>query len=84
MRVLLVEDDKPLSNALAVSLQNANYVVDCVFTGHDALVTLQAGENDIVILDLGLPDMDGLEVLKSIRKRLTTLPVLILITMPTR
>ncbi|GEA07659.1 DNA-binding response regulator [Alteromonas sp. KUL42] len=78
MRVLLVEDDKPLSNALAVSLQNANYVVDCVFTGHDALVTLQAGENDIVILDLGLPDMDGLEVLKSIRKRLTTLPVLIL------
>ena len=49
MRVLLVEDDKPLSNALAVSLQNANYVVDCVFTGHDALVTLQAGENDIVI-----------------------------------
>lgn len=78
MRVLLVEDDKPLSNALAVSLQNANYAVDCVFTGRDALVTLQAGENDIVILDLGLPDMDGLDVLKSIRKRLTTLPVLIL------
>ena len=78
MRVLLVEDDRPLSDALALSLKNANFTVDCVYSGADALATLRAGQSDIVILDLGLPDTDGLDVLKSIRKKNATLPVLIL------
>lgn len=78
MRVLLVEDDKPLSSALAQSLHHANYTVDCVYSGHQALTALHAAQNDIVILDLGLPDQDGIDVLKSIRKKLPTLPVLIL------
>ena len=75
MRVLLVEDDRPLSDALALSLKNANFTVDCVYSGADALATLRAGQSDIVILDLGLPDTDGLDVLKSIRKKNATLPV---------
>lgn len=78
MRVLLVEDDKPLSNALKVSLKKANYIVDCVYDGVSAMSTLRPSQNDIVILDLGLPDQDGLNVLKSIRKTNPVLPVLIL------
>ena len=78
MRVLLVEDDKPLSTALAQSLRQANYVVDCVFDGKTALATLRASQTDLVVLDLGLPDMDGLEVLKQLRKRFNQLPVIIL------
>lgn len=78
MRVLLVEDDRPLSDALALSLKNANFTVDCVYSGEDALATLRADQSDIVILDLGLPDTDGLNVLKSIRRKSPTLPVLIL------
>ncbi|NVK55795.1 MAG: response regulator transcription factor [Alteromonadaceae bacterium] len=78
MRILLVEDDKPLSNALSSSLRAANYVVDCVHTGRDALSMLAAGQTDSVILDLGLPDMDGLEVLRNIRRKARDLPVIIL------
>lgn len=78
MRVLLVEDDKPLSDALAHSLRNANYVVDCVYTGESAISALYAEQNDIIVLDLGLPDKDGLDVLMSLRQRYPSLPVLIL------
>jgi len=78
MRILLVEDDKPLSSALTTSLSKANYVIDCVYDGASALNTLRAAQNDIVVLDLGLPDQDGLSVLKRIRKTNPTLPVLIL------
>ncbi|RDV26770.1 DNA-binding response regulator [Alteromonas aestuariivivens] len=78
MRVLLVEDDAPLSDALARSLRNARYVVDCVYRGQVALNALQAKQTDMVILDLGLPDMDGLEVLKQLRRRFPAMPVLIL------
>ena len=78
MRILLVEDDRPLSDALAASLRGANYVVDCVYRGADALFALLADETDIIILDLGLPDIDGLDVLKKIRNKYATMPVLIL------
>ncbi|WOI38926.1 response regulator transcription factor [Alteromonas sp. CI.11.F.A3] len=78
MRILLVEDDRPLSSALKVSLSKANYVVDCVYDGASALNTFKMSQSDIVILDLGLPDQDGLNVLKRIRKTNPVLPVLIL------
>lgn len=78
MRVLLVEDDRPLSAALSQSLRQANYVVDCAFEGKTALTTLRANQTDLVILDLGLPDMDGLAVLRSLRQRHAQLPVIIL------
>ncbi|WP_218312452.1 response regulator transcription factor [Alteromonas antoniana] len=78
MRILLVEDDKPLSDALSSSLRRVNYVVDCVFSGREALTTLLASQTDILILDLGLPDMDGLEVLRKVRRNAPALPVIIL------
>ena len=78
MRILLVEDDEPLSAALSNSLRGANYVVDCVYRGKEALAMLTAEQTDIVILDLGLPDMDGLEVLRQIRQKVKDMPVIIL------
>lgn len=78
MRILLVEDDRPLSDALAQSLRDANHVVDCVYKGKDGINTALTGQNDITILDLGLPDMDGLEVLRSLRHKLPHMPVIIL------
>tara|TARA_B100001971_G_C18077946_1_gene476676 strand:+ start:176 stop:841 length:666 start_codon:yes stop_codon:yes gene_type:complete len=78
MRILLVEDDEPLSTALSSSLRGANYVVDCVYRGKEALAMLAADQTDIVILDLGLPDMDGLEVLRQIRQKVKDMPVIIL------
>ena len=78
MRILLVEDDKPLSDALAQSLRDARYVVDCVYRGRDAINTASLGQNDLTILDLGLPDIDGLEVLKSLRHKVPHMPVIIL------
>lgn len=78
MRLLLVEDDLPLSNALSTSLRNENYTVDVVHRGKDALLTVDAAQSELVILDLGLPDMDGLQVLKMIKQRYKDLPVIIL------
>jgi len=78
MHILLVEDDAALASSLQQALKNQNYVVNAVVTGTTALDAINTDTPDIVILDLGLPDMDGLEVLSRLRKRHSTLPVLIL------
>jgi len=78
MRILLVEDDKPLSDALSRSLREANHAVDCVFRGKDALNAVLDEQTDLIILDLGLPDIDGLDVLKSVRRKRKSMPVIIL------
>lgn len=78
MRILLVEDDKPLSDALSRSLREANHAVDCVFCGKDALNAVLDDHIDLIVLDLGLPDIDGLDVLKSVRQRRKSMPVIIL------
>lgn len=78
MRILLVEDDMALSQGLTLALKQEGYVVDPVHTGKDALHVLSANATDLVVLDLGLPDMDGLSVLKSLRHKHATMPVLVL------
>lgn len=78
MRLLLVEDDLALSHALGKSLRQQGYAVNCVFNGKDALHAINVDDCNMVILDLGLPDMDGLEVLDSIRKQNNRIPTLIL------
>ena len=78
MRILLVEDDLPLASALQQSLQTQGFVVNHVNQGHLALNALSTPDQDMLILDLGLPDMDGLEVLKQLRDRNSKLPVIIL------
>ena len=78
MRILLVEDDAALSQALQLALTEQGFVVNAVSTGRDAQMVIRTSDCDAVILDLGLPDMDGLEVLKFARQKASRLPVLVL------
>ncbi|HEY9712814.1 MAG TPA: response regulator transcription factor [Chroococcales cyanobacterium] len=78
MRILLVEDDEVLSDGIAKALRQAGYAVDHVATGTDANHALGTVSFDLLILDLGLPQMDGMDVLKNLRSRQIYMPVLIL------
>jgi len=78
MRILLAEDEPPIAEALVRSLRCAGYAVDAVANGSDADAALASQSFDLLILDLGLPRLSGLEVLRRLRARKTTLPVLIL------
>ena len=78
MRILIAEDDAIMADGLTRSLRQAGYVVDRVGTGPEADSALTRGEFDLLILDLGLPKMGGLEVLRRLRARQSPLPVLIL------
>jgi two-component system OmpR family response regulator len=78
MRVLLSEDDEILADGISKALRQAGFAVDHVATGLDADQALQSNNFDLLILDLGLPGIDGLEVLRRLRTRKQVLPVLIL------
>ncbi len=78
MRLLLVEDNADLSATLPVQLGADGFSVDCVETVADARLSLAAAHYAAVILDLGLPDEDGLTLLGEIRRRSDPIPVLIL------
>lgn len=78
MRILVVEDDKDLNHQLAGALRNANYAVDTAFDGEEAQYLGANEPYDAVVLDLGLPKLDGVSVLKSWRADGIAAPVLIL------
>lgn len=78
MNVLIVEDDKLLADGLKSALERASYKVTHAGNGLVADQQLRAYEFDLVVLDLGLPDMDGLEVLRALRQRKQVVPVLVL------
>ena len=78
MRILLVEDDCMIGAAVVQALQDAAYAVDWATNGQMALDTLATHEHEMLLLDLGLPKRDGLEVLRQIRLRKDAIPVLIL------
>ena len=78
MRLLLAEDEKELAKALAVILRHNNYSVDVVHNGEDALCYLENGDYDGAILDIMMPKVDGLTVLRRIRAAGNVIPVLIL------
>lgn len=78
MRLLLAEDEKELSNALTAILKHNRYSVDVVYNGEDALDYLETENYDGAILDIMMPKMDGITVLKKIREKGNTVPVLIL------
>lgn len=78
MRVLLVEDDAMIGEAIQVALKDASYAADWVKNGQTALTTLGCQHYDLVLLDLGLPGKDGLEVLSSIRAKHNPVPLLII------
>ena len=78
MRLLFAEDEKALSRAVCEILKKSNYAVDPVYDGQDALDYLENGEYDGAILDVMMPKMDGIQVLKTIRAQGNTIPVLML------
>jgi two-component system response regulator TctD len=78
MRVLLAEDNPQLATWLSKALRQSHYAVDCIGDGDGADRLLQSEEYDAAILDLTLPRMDGLEVLKRLRRRGSRTPVLVL------
>lgn len=78
MRILVAEDDAALAEGLRHSLRQAGHAVDFVTTGEAADSALASNQFDLLILDLGLPKMGGLEVLRRLRARQSRLPVLIL------
>ena len=78
MRLLLVEDNRRLSEYVAVALRTHGFAVDVVDNGTDAESAIAATAFDVVVLDLGLPDTDGLDLLGAMRRRLNQTPVLIL------
>ena len=78
MRILLVEDDPQLGDGLTIGLRQAGFAVDWVKDGNSADHALQSETFDLLVLDLGLPRLSGMEVLRRARGRRQTLPVLIL------
>ncbi len=78
MRLLVVEDEKRIADFLARGLESAGYTVDLAGDGASGLEQFHHAEYDLVILDMMLPDMDGLTVLEKIRNRKSNSPVLIL------
>ncbi len=78
MRLLVVEDDKDLNRQIVTALENAGYAVDKAFDGEEGLYLGESEPYDAVILDLGLPKVDGVAVLQGWRRAGKTMPVLIL------
>jgi len=78
VRILIAEDDKVIADGLSRSLKAGGYAVDCAANGMEADTALLTNTYDLVILDLGLPLLPGLEVLKRLRGRHVSVPVLIL------
>jgi two-component system copper resistance phosphate regulon response regulator CusR len=78
MRVLIVEDEKRIQDFLSRGLESAGYAVDAAMDGNTGVDMVHATEYDLIILDLNLPDIDGLQVLQKIRNRKVSPPVLIL------
>lgn len=78
MRLLLAEDEKELSNALVAILKHNHYSVDAVYDGLEAIEYLESHNYDGVILDIMMPKMDGITVLKTIRGKVNSVPVIML------
>lgn len=78
MRILLAEDERALSRVLVTIFQKNNYSVDAVYDGEEALEYLQSGNYDVAVLDIMMPKMDGITVLKKVRSAGNRLPILML------
>ena len=78
MRILLVEDDPLLGDGLTIGLRQSGFAVDWLKDGHSADLALQSEHFDLMVLDLGLPRMTGMEVLRLARGRGEAMPILVL------
>ena len=78
MRILLAEDEKTLAKALVKIFEKNHYSVDAVYDGEEALLYLETGNYDAAVLDIMMPKLDGISVLKKIRAKGNQIPVLML------
>ncbi|WP_455819133.1 two-component system response regulator PmrA [Pseudomonas cerasi] len=78
MKILIVEDDTLLQQGLTLALTGEGYAVDCAASAAQAIAYLNSGQYSLIVLDLGLPDRDGADLLRQWRKEQVDLPVLIL------
>lgn len=78
MRILLVEDDPQIGAAIASALEDAGLAADWVTDGNAALASIEAGAFELILLDIGLPKKDGLSVLKQIRQKKNSAPVIMI------
>ena len=78
MRILIVEDSDKIRESVTQALREADYAVDAVADGRQGFIHAQTGDYDAVVLDLGLPELDGLSVLKKLREKKISTPVLLL------
>ena len=78
MRILLAEDEKPLTRAIVKIFEKQHHSADAVYDGEEALSYLEAGNYDVVVLDIMMPKRDGISVLRELRAKGNQIPVLLL------
>mgnify|MGYP003298824429 CR=1 FL=1 len=78
MKILLVDDEKQLTDALSVILKKNNYSVDCAYNGEDGLDMSLSGVYDLIVLDIMMPKIDGITILKTLRNNGFNTPILML------
>ena len=78
MRILVVEDERPIAEFVQRGLEAEGYAVSCAYDGEEGLALARSGDYSLVVLDVLLPKMSGLEVVRGIRERDETLPVIML------
>jgi heavy metal response regulator len=78
MRILVIEDEKKVASFIKKGLEEEHYAVDTAYDGETGLYMAEVNEYDLIILDLMIPKIDGLEVLKRIRKNKNSVPILVL------
>jgi DNA-binding response OmpR family regulator len=78
MKILLIEDNETLANGIHKKLKEIGYIVDVFYDGEEGLYTLETAVYDLLILDLGLPYIDGIEIIKKLRASQKNLPILVI------
>lgn len=78
MRILLAEDERPLARAIVKIFEKNNYSADAVHNGEDAVMYIESGNYDVAVLDIMMPKMDGITVLKKVRAQGNLIPILML------
>tara|TARA_B100001063_G_C16754930_1_gene552570 strand:- start:1673 stop:2335 length:663 start_codon:yes stop_codon:yes gene_type:complete len=78
MKILLIEDNETLANAICKKLEQNDYSVDMFYDGEEGLYSVETSFYDLLILDLGLPSIDGIEIIKKLRALKKTIPILII------
>jgi DNA-binding response OmpR family regulator len=78
MKILLIEDNETLANGISKKLKEIGYIVDVFYDGEDGLYSLETAIYDLLILDLGLPCIDGIDIIKKLRSSQKSLPILVI------